>query len=103
MQCLLSRGRLHDEKLWKESSPRSYMGPQSRPCLLVYGTADSLVTPDHAADMYRQAKEMGLDWEELAVINGEHNFAPGTAEQPTVPDTRSIYRTARDFLRRHLR
>lgn len=46
---------------------------------------------------------MGLDWEELAVINGEHNFAPGTAEQPTVPDTRSIYRTARDFLRRHLR
>ena len=51
----------------------------------------------------QQAKEMGLDWEELAVINGEHNFAPGTAEQPTVPDTRSIYRTARDFLRRHLR
>ena len=103
MQCLLSRGRLHDEALWKESSPRSYMGPQSRPCLLIYGTADSLVTPDHAADMCRQAQQMGLDWEELAVINGEHNFAPATAEQPAEPDARTVYRTARDFLRKHLR
>lgn len=103
MQCLLSRARLHDEALWKESNPRAYMHKGSAPSLLIYGTADSLVTPDHAADMYQQARRMGLDWEELAVLNAEHNFAPATAETPAVPDAHTVYQTARDFLRRHLR
>lgn len=103
MQCLLSPQRLHDRELWKESSPRSYLHAGSAPALLVYGTADSLVTPDHAADFFRYARSLGLDWEELPVINGEHNFAPATAETPTSPDRLTIYRTARDFLLRHVR
>lgn len=103
MQCLLSHQRLHDEALWKESSPRSYLHSGSAPALIIYGTADSLVTPDHAAALYREAKGMGLDWEELAVRNAEHNFAPATAEEPTVPSAAGVYAAARDFLLRHRR
>lgn len=103
LQCLLSPERLHDAALQHEASPRSYISPSSAPCMVVCGTADSFVPYEHALETAAYARSLGLDWPELIVSGAEHNFNPASADTPTVPDTKSVYATIRDFLRAHTR
>ena len=68
-----------------------------------YGDAIAVVAAETPEIVQEAMQLIEVEYEELPVINGEHNFAPATAETPTSPDRLTIYRTARDFLLRHVR
>lgn len=103
MQCLLSPQRLHDRELWKESSPRQLspcrIGPG--PARLRYGRF-----PGHARSRcrlfpLRQIAGPGLG--RAARHQRGTQFCPCDGRDTDEPDRLTIYRTARDFLLRHVR
>ena len=77
------------------ASPVTHAGPGAAPCLIQHGTADSIVTYDHAEHMRDALAAAGVPVELQPVDGAEHGFPDGDVSQ-VVP--RML-----DFLARHLR
>lgn len=58
----------------RAASPVTHVGPGAAPCLIQHGTADSIVTFDHAEHMRDALAQAGVPVELHAVKNAEHGF-----------------------------
>jgi dipeptidyl aminopeptidase/acylaminoacyl peptidase len=77
-----------------EVSPAYHLEQVSVPILVVYGTADRRVDPDHAHRMLLMLELYGKPHESLEIDEGEHGFDRYGSI--------AVWRTVRRFLSRHL-
>lgn len=78
----------------REMDPRTYVGPDTPPCLMLHGTADTQVSSYHSEAMYKALKEAGAEAELYLIRGAEH--ADHAFVQPEIKEL------VLDFLQRHL-
>ena len=78
----------------REMEPRTYVGPDTPPCMMLHGTADTQVSSYHSEAMYKALKEAGAEAELYLIRGAEH------ADHAFVQT--EIKELVLDFLQRHV-
>jgi acetyl esterase/lipase len=84
-----------DAALYKDGSPISYVTKDAAPCLIIHGTADTLVPPDQSQRLYDALKAAGVETSLVLMYKLPHGFL-----QPANP--REAGALAEAFFDRHL-